>query len=121
MHGFHGLKQGLPEGQLPITEIDKLVDAMARHALLSFMYAFSGYHQIPLYPEDQEKTASITDCGLYCYKTMPFGLKRTGATYQCLVNKLFEPLIGQTMGVYVDDMIVKSKAKGDHSYDLRNV
>ena len=50
---------------------------------------------------------------------MPFGLKNTGATYQRLVNKVFEPLIGQTMKVYVDDMIVKSKAEEDHSCDLQ--
>ena len=50
---------------------------------------------------------------------MPCGLKNAGATYQCLVNKLFEPLIGQTMEVYVDDMIMKSKVEGDHGGDLR--
>jgi len=51
---------------------------------------------------------------------MPFGLKNAGATYQRLVNKLFEPLIEQTIEVYVDDMmIVKSKAEEDHSSDLK--
>ena len=50
---------------------------------------------------------------------MPFGLKNVRATCQRLVNKLFEPLIGQTMEVYVDDMIVKSKAEGDHGNDPR--
>jgi len=50
---------------------------------------------------------------------MPFGLKNMEATYQCLINKLFEPLIGKTMEVYVDDMIVKSKADVDHDHDLR--
>jgi len=52
---------------------------------------------------------------------MPFGLKNAGATYQCLVNKLFEPLIGKTMEVYVDDMLVKSKTDGDHGHDLRKM
>ena len=50
---------------------------------------------------------------------MPFGLKNAGATYQRLVNKLFEPLIGKTMEVYVDDMIVKSRTDVDHNHDLR--
>ena len=36
-----------------------------------------------------------------------------------MVNKLFEPLIGKTMEVYVDDIIVKSKIDGDHGQDLR--
>ena len=60
----------------------------------------------------------ITNRGLHCYKVMPFGLKNAGATYQRLVNKLFEPLIGQTMEVYVDDMIIKSKLESDHGGDF---
>jgi len=83
------------------------------------MDAFSEYHQIPLCTEDREKTAFIRDRGLYCYKIMPFGLKNAGATHQRLVNTLFEPLIGKTMEVYVNDMIVKCKTDGDHGHDLR--
>jgi len=63
--------------------------------------------------------AFITDHDLHCYKMMPFGLKNPGATYQRLVNKLFEPLIDQTMEVYVDDMIVESKSEGDYGIDMR--
>ena len=43
-----------------------------------------------MHPEDQEKTLFITDQGLYCYKVMLFGLKNIGATYQRLVNKMFQ-------------------------------
>ncbi|KAL6342308.1 hypothetical protein AAG906_007522 [Vitis piasezkii] len=44
--------------------------------MLSFLDAFSGYHQIPMAPADEEKTAFITPHGLYCYKVMPFRLKK---------------------------------------------
>jgi len=47
------------------------------------------------------------DQGLHSYKLLPLGLKNVGTTYQCLINKLFEPLIGKTMEVSVDDMKVK--------------
>ena len=79
------------------------------------MDAFSGYHQIPLAAEDQEKASFVVDTGLYCYTMMPFGLKNAGATYQRLVNKVFEPLIGKTMEVYVDDMITKIVKENDHA------
>ena len=39
---------------------------------------------------------------------MPFGLKNVGATYQRLVNRMFQKQIGTTMEVYIDDMLVKS-------------
>ena len=91
---FMDLGKPGPKDSEPLPKIDKLVHATARHALLSFMDAFSGYHQVPLCLEDQEKAAFITDHGLHCYRMMPFGLKNARATYQHLVNKLFEPLIG---------------------------
>ena len=73
------------------------------------MDAFSGYNQIKMAEEDQEKTSFITSQGLYYYKVMPFGLKNAGATYQRLVNKMFSKQIGRNMEMYVDDMLVKSK------------
>ena len=85
------------------------------------MDAYSRYNQIRMSPEDEDKTVFITDHGLYCYKVMPFGLKNVGATYQRLVNKILSGLIGITMEVYVDDMLVKSLEKKDHAADLRKM
>ena len=83
------------------------------------MDAFSGYNQIKMDEEDQEKTTFITSQGLYCYKVMAFRLKNVGATYQRLVNKIFNKQIGRNMEVYVDDMLVKSKEELVHLDDLR--
>ncbi|GFY91570.1 hypothetical protein Acr_07g0017660 [Actinidia rufa] len=52
--------------------------------------------------------------GLYCYKVIPFGLKNTGMTYQRLVNKMFKEMIGKTMEVYIDNMLVKSLKSADY-------
>jgi len=65
-------------------------------------------------PGDQEKTAFMSERGIYCYNVMPFGLKNAGSTYQRLVNKMFKDQIGKTMEVYIDDMVVKSKEAGMH-------
>ena len=58
----------------------------------------------------KKKTSFIIEKGTYCYKIMPFGLKKVGATYQRLVNKLFKQQIERNVEVYVDDMLVKSQA-----------
>ena len=50
---------------------------------------------------------------------MPFGLKNAGATYQRMVNKVFQSQIGRNLEVYVDDMITKSKQASGHAADLR--
>ena len=50
---------------------------------------------------------------------MPFGLKNAGTTYQRLVNKMFQELLGKTMEVYIDDMLVKSLRAEDHINHLK--
>ena len=94
--------------------IDLLVDATAGHSLLSFMDAYSRYNQIHKYPADEEKTFFITNQGTYCYRVMPFGLKNAGAIYQRLVNHMFREMIGKSMEVYIDDLLVKSMEEADH-------
>ena len=71
-----------------------------------------------MFQPDEEKTAFITLHELYCYKVMSFGLKNIGATYQRLMTKIFKPLIGQTMEVYIDDIVVKSKTRSEHTLHL---
>ena len=69
-----------PKDSFPLPWIDLIVDATADHELLSFMDAFSGYNQISMDPNDQEKTSFVTSQGTYYYRVMPFGLKNGGAT-----------------------------------------
>ena len=69
--------------------INQLVDATVGHPRMSFLDAFQGYHQIPLAPEDQEKTTFITPTGNYHYKVMLFGLNNIGSTYQRMMTKMF--------------------------------
>ena len=115
---FMELKKACPKDSYPLPWIDVLVDSTARHQLLSFMDAFSGYNQIKLDEADQEKTSFVTSQGLLCYKVMPFGLKNTGATYQRLMNKMFAHQLGRNVQVYVDDTLVKSRWEDDHLDDL---
>ena len=65
-------------------------------------------------PDDQEKTSFVTAQETYCYRVMPFGLKNARATYQRLVNRMFQKQIGTTMEVYIDDMLVKSSTAELH-------
>ena len=86
---FTDINQACPKDSFPLPRIDLIVNATAGHELLTFMDAFSGYNQISMGPDHQEKISFITGQGTYCYRVMPFGLKNAGATYQRLVNKMF--------------------------------
>ena len=86
---FTDLNKAHPKDNYPLSRVDVLMDSMAQHQLLSFMDAFSGYNQIQMHEDDQEKTSFVTSQGLFYYKVMPFGLKNAGTTYQRIMNKMF--------------------------------
>ncbi|XP_019081056.1 RNA-directed DNA polymerase homolog [Vitis vinifera] len=118
---YTNLNDAYPKASFPLSRIDQIVDATSGHEMLSFLDAFSRYHQIPMAPGNEEKTAFITLYGLYCYRVMPFGLKNAGATYQRLMTKIFKRLIGDIVEVYIDDVVVKSKTRSKHTQHLQKV
>ena len=105
---FTYLNKACPKDSFPLPRIDLIVDTTAGYELLSFMDAFSSYNQISMDPSDQKNTSFVTNRGTYYYRVMPFELKNAGATYQKLVNRMFQKQIGTFMEVYIDDMLVKS-------------
>ena len=71
--------------------------------------------------DDQEKIAFVTSTRNYHYKLIPFGLKNAGSTYQKMMRRMFEPQLGKTVEIYIDDMVVKSKVTSEHMKDLGNI
>lgn len=116
---YTDLNKATPKDYYPLPTINQLVDATAGHTLFSFLDAFSGYNQISLAPADRPKTSFITHRAVYAYRVLPMGLMNAGATYQRTMNKIFSQQIGRNLEVYVDDMIIKSIEKNDHTKDLR--
>jgi hypothetical protein len=115
---LHWSKQSMSEGSYPLSRIDQIVDSTARCETLSFLDAYSGYHQIKMKESDQLATSFITPFSMYCYITMPFGLRNAGATYQRCMNHVFGEHIGRTIEAYVDDIIVKTRKASDLLSDL---
>ena len=66
-------------------------------------------------------TAFVTPIGNYNYKVMPFGLKNAGSTYQRMMTRMFEPQLGKSIEIYIDNMVVKSKVVSEQVEDLRNI
>src|SRR4051812_46281367 len=87
----------------------QIIDSAAGCERLSFLDAYSGYNQICLKVEDQEKTTFITSFGVFCCNTMPFGLKNAGATYQRCMQACLKNQIGRNIQVYVDDIVINTK------------
>jgi hypothetical protein len=92
---YTSLNKACPKDLFPLPRIDQVVDSIARCKTLSFLDAYSGYHQIVMCVADQLATSFITPFGAYYYQMMPFGLKNAGATFQRCMRHVFGELIGR--------------------------
>jgi hypothetical protein len=95
------------------------MDSTAGYDFLCFLDAFSGYHQIKMATEDEEKMAFIMPKGCYCYTCMPFGLINAGATFQRAMRVCLRPQMGHNIEAYIDDIMVKTHDKATLVEDLR--
>ena len=116
---YTNLNNAWPKDTFPLPRIDQIMDVTAGHDLLSFLNAYLGYNQILMYPLDAAKTAFITQYDMYCYNVMPFGLKNAGTTYQHMMSRVFEPLLGRIVEVYIYYILVKFRSRGDHLTHLQ--
>jgi hypothetical protein len=116
---YTSLNKACPKVPFPLPHIDQIVDSTAGCELLCFLDARSGYHQIKMKESDQLATSFITPFGMYCYVTMPFGLRNAGAIYQRCMHHVFGDHIGRTVEVYVDDIVVNTRKADNLVSDLR--
>jgi hypothetical protein len=115
---YTSLNKACPKVPFPLPHIDQIVDSTAGCELFCFVDAYSGYHQIKMKESDQLATSFITPFGMFCYVTMPFGLRNAGATYQRCMQHVFGDHIRRTVEAYVDDIVVKNRKVDDLVGDL---
>jgi hypothetical protein len=118
---YTDLNKHCPKDHFGLPRIDQVVDSMAGCVLLCFLDCYSGYHQIALKEKDQIKTAFITPFGTYAYKTMFFGLKNAGATYQRAIQMCFTDQLHRIVEAYMDDVVIKTRNPEDLIADLEEM
>jgi hypothetical protein len=106
---YTDLNKHCPKDPFGLPRIDQIIDSTAGYDLLCFLDSYSGYHQIAIKEEDQEKTAFITPFDAYCYTTMSFGLKNAGATYQRAIQACFKRQLNKNVEAYMDDVVVNTR------------
>jgi hypothetical protein len=115
---YTSLNKACPKIPFPLPQIDQIVNSTAGCELLCFLDAYSGYLQIKMKESYQLATSFITPFGMFCYVTMPFGLRNAGATYERCMQHVFGDHIGRTVEAYVDDIVVKTRKADDLVSDL---
>ena len=94
--------------------MDHILQKVVGAEIISTMDGFSGYNQIKVLPEDQEKTAFTTLWGTFMYFKIPFGLMNESATFQKAMDIYFAEEKDKFVVIYMDDIIVFSKSDRDH-------
>ena len=115
---YRKLNEATINDAFPLPFTDGVLDTVAGHEMYTFLDGFSGYNQIRMAEEDQEKTAFVTEWGVFVAVVMMFGLKTAPATFQRIIMEIFAEYIPGFMQVFLDDFAVFGGVK-EHLQHIR--
>ncbi|GJR34165.1 putative reverse transcriptase domain-containing protein [Tanacetum coccineum] len=107
------------KNRYPLPRIDDLFDQLQGSSVYSKIDLRSGYHQLRVREEDIPITAFRTRYGHYEFQVMPFGLTNAPAVFMDLMNRVCKPYLDKFVIVFIDDILIYSKTKGEHSEHLK--
>src|SRR3954468_22040227 len=103
---YRRLNQATRKDHFPLPFMDQMLERLAGKNFCCFLDGYSGYNQITVNPEDQEKTAFSCPFGIFAYMRMPFGLCNAPATFQRCMQAIFSDFIEKSIEVFMDDFSV---------------
>ncbi|WZZ15542.1 hypothetical protein YC2023_108631 [Brassica napus] len=118
---YRGLNRVTVKNKYLLPRIDELLDQHKGAKWFSKIDLASGYHQIPIEPNDIRKTAFRTRYGHYEFVVMPFGLTNAPAAFMKMMNSVFWDFLDESMIIFVDDILIYSKDEESHRKHLRAV
>ncbi|GKD45968.1 reverse transcriptase domain-containing protein, partial [Tanacetum coccineum] len=116
---YRKLIEATRKDHFPLPFMDQMLERLAKNEFYCFLDGFLGYFQIPIDPQDQEKTTFTCPYGTFTYRRMPFCLCNALGTFQRCMMAIFHDMIKKTMEVFMDDFLVFGDSVGslDHSMD----
>lgn len=118
---YRKLNAATRKDHFPLPFIDQMLDRLAGKEFFCFLDGYSGYNQIAISPEDQEKTTFTCPYGTFAFKRMPFGLCNAPATFQRCMMAIFADMIEHSMEVFMDDFTVFGDSYDECLENLANV
>ncbi|GJV65057.1 reverse transcriptase domain-containing protein [Tanacetum coccineum] len=103
---YRKLNEVTRKDHFPLPFMDQMLERLVGNEFYCFLDGFSGYFQIPIDPQDQEKTTFTCPYGTFAYRRMPFGLCNSPGTFQRCMMAIFHDMIEKTMEVFMDDFLV---------------
>nr|GEV93326.1 reverse transcriptase domain-containing protein [Tanacetum cinerariifolium] len=100
---YRKLNEATRKDHFPLSFMDQMLERLAGNEFYCFLDGFLGYFQIPIDPQDQEKTTFTCPYGTFAYRRMPFGLYNAPRTFQRCMMAIFHDMIVKTIEVLMDD------------------
>ena len=118
---FRNLNKFSKKDNYPLPKMEHLLQRVSGDSVMSFIDGFSGYNQVSVHPDDQEKTSFTTPWGTFMYAKIPFGLMNVGATFQRAMDIGFVGLKDKFILIYLDDLTVYSNIYEKRLQHLKKV
>ncbi|GJY59294.1 reverse transcriptase domain-containing protein [Tanacetum coccineum] len=118
---YRKLNEATRKDHFPLPFMDQMLERLAGNEFYCFLDGFSGYFQIPIDPQDQEKTTFTCPYGTFAYRRMPFGLCNAPGTFQRCMMAIFHDMIEKTMEVFMDDFLVFRDSFDSWLYNLEKM
>jgi hypothetical protein len=103
---YRKLNTATRKDHFPLPFIDQMVERLAGNKYNYFLDGYSGYNQVRVDPEDQEKTTFTCPFGTFAYRRMPFGLCNAPATFQWCMISIFSDMVKRFLEIFIDDFSV---------------
>ena len=118
---YRKLNKATRKDHFPLPFLDQMLDRLAGHEYYCFLDGYSGYNQIAIAPDDQEKTTFTCPYGTFAFRRMPFGLCNAPGTFQRCMMAIFSDMVEKTIEIFMDDFSVMGNSFDNCLDNLRAV
>ena len=118
---YRKLNKATRKDHFPLPFLDQMLDRLAGYKYYCFLDGYSGYNQIAIAPDDQEKTTFTCPYGTFAFRRMPFGLCNAPGTFQRCMMAIFSDMVEKTIEIFMDDFSVMGSSFDNCLENLRAV
>ena len=118
---YRKLNKATRKDHFPLPFLDQMLDRLTGYQYYCFLDGYSGYNQIAIAPEDQEKTTFTCPYGTFAFRRMPFGLCNAPGTFQRCMMAIFSDMVEKTIEIFMDDFSVMGNSFDNCLANLRAV
>ena len=100
------LNAATKKDHFPLSFIDQILDRSVGQTYFCFLVGYSGYNQITIHPDDQEKTTFTCPFGMFAFRRMSFGLCNAPTTFQRCMTAIFFDFLGDSLEVFMENFSI---------------